>query len=1315
MAIRIQRNDAGNCINFIGSTAPAYWNACLSAQINEGDSSRVDIINDIRSANDPNTQYEFYAQDYTDFADKDGNVFTSAQEMVDYVNANANVLGISDTGADLTGEDVNFRLDQTSTSIIMDNGAAFGVNTIKAVADTDGTIHIHAIGAGLPNGSEEADTHKHYERLEHTRVSINGVAQSGGLNDVVNELNELFTVGAFTSVVISDPHSTMVADVNGVTTGYSLVGTDAVDPSGDDIFGNSSSSNYAGLLSDTAISRAGEYFTFDIRNEAQIGFGLVHTQDSFDDNHYTGSATYADPATFAVGNSAHYGFQFSHWFHPTPDGPWTNYGASTGYVQGPGWYSSTLRFPASAEVADWKAGNPVKMKVGIDANSFIEIAYYDVSESAWVMCARSSYPVVEGASYRLGVKSSNSIGRVASVPKIHELAEEATAPTTLGDQSITVFEDNTGDITGTLAGGITSVDTITNSNDGFVSTETISAIGDYFQFEWSAGDANVGLFSEQNHDVADLQADRTSWNNERYIYFGARTENNGELNSIYYEGPASHTTLAPTGGNGYGRVGFDEQGRAKLWYSSDGITWTAYKRLNQSAPTGTYKFIWVAQSGDAANLNSLTKGTMSFAPTMNFRYIESPDGYYNFPLFATQEEADYYELTVSGSNNGSHTHTYDDDPTGTTWYMPSTSNQMNYGLTPTEDGVTTFNSNPITWTEITSQTNADLVPPVFTAATLTVDELASINYQTQPQDTAYTTTFSGLEGVLDTLIDGGAGMLTGTAPEVAQDNVANPSDTYTVQVIRTNSYGSSTGTLTIVVNNLTAPTVTIAGFTHIAGSTALVDSTTLADGSAVTIDDVVSDGNRIIFSNTWLQTNIRDNLQSGDKAFIGLARVSPTPTWGSIDTPDFQYGWQFEYLNGGTSLYVRKILNGSIVSNVTYSNFTNDLVFYHDYSVSGYLMSNFPNGGSGTGVATPTYTNNEYQLPNGNDLTFIVASVGNTMPISASGVSENANPVVSTSLTSFSKALDFSGSSERAAQVTQDSNRIPMKMNGQASLITGTPTSGYTSSNASAKPWATAVVFKIDGNSSNQHIWNCGEGAGDNDDNIYLRVDAAQNLYFGWGRSGALNECRIATAISSAFWYAVYIGHDGRRWASAGATPGNLYTTFDIRMMSSHDSFATSWDAGDYNAWNQASSTTGGRMDRGFTGEMTIGGRGANRNFHGKVASFVTTTLRRGQPMPTTAEIEMMITDPVRWLWDYKEGEPFRLPWQAGDAGWNFFVGDGSSSYSTQVWLMGDGNNDSYSNMIRNRVLSSDQNYTKLNLISMVSNDIQNVTIPGLS
>ena len=163
-------------------------------------------------------------------------------------------------------------------------------------------------------------------------------------------------------------------------------------------------------------------------------------------------------------------------------------------------------------------------------------------------------------------------------------------------------------------------------------------------------------------------------------------------------------------------------------------------------------------------------------------------------------------------------------------------------------------------------------------------------------------------------------------------------------------------------------------------------------------------------------------------------------------------------------------------------------------------------------------------------------------------------------------------------------------------------------------------------------------------------------------------------------------------WATAGYSDTNLST-------------AANWTAGSY----------GARMNRSMDGYMTIGGRGANRTFRGNVASFVSTTLRCGVAMPSDAEIAELITDPIGWLNDYKVGNPFRLAWQTSDFTSNFAMNDGSSNYATQVWLMGDGSNDSYSNMIRNRVHPSDQNYTKLNLLSMQSNDIQNVTIPGLS
>jgi hypothetical protein len=49
------------------------------------------------------------------------------------------------------------------------------------------------------------------------------------------------------------------------------------------------------------------------------------------------------------------------------------------------------------------------------------------------------------------------------------------------------------------------------------------------------------------------------------------------------------------------------------------------------------------------------------------------------------------------------------------------------------------------------------------------------------------------------------------------------------------------------------------------------------------------------------------------------------------------------------------------------------------------------------------------------------------------------------------------------------------------------------------------------------------------------------------------------------------------------------------------------------------------------------------------------------------------------------------------------------------VWLMGDGASDSYANGVRNYINPADQNYVKLQLNSMVSNDIETVNIPGLT
>ncbi len=326
-------------------------------------------------------------------------------------------------------------------------------------------------------------------------------------------------------------------------------------------------------------------------------------------------------------------------------------------------------------------------------------------------------------------------------------------------------------------------------------------------------------------------------------------------------------------------------------------------------------------------------------------------------------------------------------------------------------------------------------------------------------------------------------------------------------------------------------------------------------------------------------------------------------------------------------------------------------------------------------------------------------------------LTEIAIPVAPTITTDWNKAVDFSGSNERIVQVNDSVNFNAIRMSGSSTTV-GAPSAGYTSSSTAARPWACVVVFKSDRHSSNQHIWNSGEGASTDNDNIFLRQDASGNIYFSWGRDGSgYNECRIAQTISSSTWYGVYIASNGTRLSGSNASASNLASAFDIRMMSSADSFAT---LGSNLSTSANWIDTGSRMDRSVTGSFTIGGRGSNRNFHGKVASTVVTTLRRNVLMPADSEIKLMITDPKKWEDDHLDGQTIRYGNGGSDVAYNPSIS--ASGYgAVQIWLMGDGLNDSYSNGIRNQVYSTDQNYTKLQFNSMSSNDIETVSILGLT
>jgi len=336
-------------------------------------------------------------------------------------------------------------------------------------------------------------------------------------------------------------------------------------------------------------------------------------------------------------------------------------------------------------------------------------------------------------------------------------------------------------------------------------------------------------------------------------------------------------------------------------------------------------------------------------------------------------------------------------------------------------------------------------------------------------------------------------------------------------------------------------------------------------------------------------------------------------------------------------------------------------------------------------------------------------------------LSEISTPVPPTSaLTNWTKAVNFSGGSEYLKDNNNSRSTQPIKMNDQASLVPEHSTdSTKTSDHNLSRPWATAVVFNIDNVSQQQHIWNQGQPPAQGDNNIYLKLNASKQLIFGWGKEGTgYNECTIHPLPSAPngylghnAWYGVYIAHKGTRLNATDATAANLADCFDIRIM---NSAGNNWTLGSNLSVPAAWTSTGYRMDRSVTGDFTIGGRGYDRSFQGEVASMVVTTLNTDSDMPNDAEIKEMVTDPNGWVATYKVGSNFRhCTTEYSQYDWD--TSAANRHWTTQVWLMGDGTTDSFSNGIRNQVNAVTDAYTKVVFTNMASNDIENVSIPGLS
>lgn len=219
MPITVARNAAGNCINFLGTTHPAYWNACLSAEVDGSDVDRINVINDIRTLEGDGTVYEFYKIPYTEFRDADGAAFATAQDAADYITSQCNAAGNTGQFVLAATDSIDFETDATGTTILLDNGDSYAANSIRAVGSDDGHIDI------LKHSGDFAI----YTGLRLANATINGAQVTQTLPTAVNELNALFSQSGAadgSSPIITS--SLSVSLTEGQTLNYELLATDGV-------------------------------------------------------------------------------------------------------------------------------------------------------------------------------------------------------------------------------------------------------------------------------------------------------------------------------------------------------------------------------------------------------------------------------------------------------------------------------------------------------------------------------------------------------------------------------------------------------------------------------------------------------------------------------------------------------------------------------------------------------------------------------------------------------------------------------------------------------------------------------------------------------------------------------------------------------------------------------------------------------------------------------------------------------------------------------------------------------------------------------
>ena len=616
-----------------------------------------------------------------------------------------------------------------------------------------------------------------------------------------------------------------------------------------------------------------------------------------------------------------------------------------------------------------------------DKDIYLNIRYYNVSVNGGAV----SFNSISAAVDRLNeVLSGQAVGSDPGT-------EESGSTTESNPGSFVVYGDRITNVGNTYTSTL-EVGNFDTSN-GMVSTETISEPGEYFEFtqstNWdSAGTGfTFGLFDETTYDQSDLEVDvagnavknilRLRIKNTNFV-FTDPDSTYGKINEVGFSDNLLNRLTY--------RLGLDSAGRAYIGYLDANSNLVVIGRTETAIASGTELKLNVIMplANELDGIGAFTVNTLDSAPALTWHYIESPDGDFYYPLFNSAEQANYVDEeygTAADDAGTSHQHLFvDEQPSQNIWYMPDT--YMFHAQSSAPAALA-----GVIWNEITTGDDSNYVPTQYADNTVTVNELAAVNLSIKPAGDAATYNITGIPTGL--AFDGFN--LVGNAPEVTDNNVNNPSDTFTITVTKANDYGSSVGTLTLVVTNTTAPATALSGFTWQSSSVSLVDSSTMDEGSVVYLDDTLENGKRFVIDEAWVETNILPNLTTtGDIIIIG-ARVA-SPSWGTIGftngiPDDFTLGMYWQKLNTGG---VKSVLFNGTLNSLDVNSAT-DAVYDFGFEVDGSSVSVI--------ACSTSDINTEPGIANGGSFERIItdSSYSGTIPLEIAYATVSAEAGLSTS------------------------------------------------------------------------------------------------------------------------------------------------------------------------------------------------------------------------------------------------------------------------------------------------------------------------------